>query len=122
MTYFTNDINLPAQKISTLEESSSLKKPKRLQRAWQNLISVGPMVGCKNGKSALMFTCFSGESGDVRGDTVQSWKERLPELLHGFKKKNFGTLMRQDAFGKPYLTVGLDKKERSVKEGKKNKQ
>jgi hypothetical protein len=30
----------------------------------------------------------SGESGDVRLDTVESWKERLPELLHGYKKED----------------------------------
>ena len=30
----------------------------------------------------------SGESGDVHLDTVESWKERLPELLHGFRKED----------------------------------
>ena len=29
-----------------------------------------------------------GESGEVSGETVDSWKERLPELLHGFTSKN----------------------------------
>ena len=24
------------------------------------------------------------EAGDVRGETVDSWKERLPELLQGY--------------------------------------
>ena len=26
----------------------------------------------------------NGESGDVQGETVDSWKERLPEIIHGF--------------------------------------
>ena len=29
---------------------------------------------------------ISGESGDVRGDTVDSWKERLPEIVKGYDK------------------------------------
>ncbi len=29
-----------------------------------------------------------GESGDVRGETVQSWKERLPEILRGYSKED----------------------------------
>ena len=30
----------------------------------------------------------SGESGDVSGDCVRSWKERLPEILKGYKKED----------------------------------
>lgn len=29
-----------------------------------------------------------GESGDVQGDTVRSWKERLPQILQGYAKEN----------------------------------
>ena len=29
-----------------------------------------------------------GESGDVRGYTVTSWKERLPEILRGYDKRD----------------------------------
>ena len=29
-----------------------------------------------------------GESGDVRGETVQSWKERLPEIVEGYEKED----------------------------------
>ena len=31
----------------------------------------------------------SGKSGDVRFDTVESWKQRLPPLLHGYKKEDY---------------------------------
>ena len=27
---------------------------------------------------------INGEAGDVSGETVDSWKERLPELLQGY--------------------------------------
>jgi hypothetical protein len=29
-----------------------------------------------------------GESGDVRGETVDAWKERLPEILNGYSKED----------------------------------
>ena len=29
-----------------------------------------------------------GESGDVSGETVESWKERLPELVWGYNKED----------------------------------
>ena len=28
----------------------------------------------------------NGESGDVQGEMVDSWKERLPEIIHGYDK------------------------------------
>ena len=43
---------------------------------------------------------ISGESGDVQGTTVDSWKERLPELLSGFLAMIFGILTRQGFSGK----------------------
>ena len=27
-----------------------------------------------------------GESGDVQGEMVDSWKERLPEIINGYNK------------------------------------
>ena len=29
-----------------------------------------------------------GESSDVQGETVESWKERLPEIVQGCEKEN----------------------------------
>ena len=31
---------------------------------------------------------ISGESGDVRGETVESWLERLPAIVEGYDAKN----------------------------------
>ena len=31
---------------------------------------------------------ISGESGDVREETVDSWRERLPEILQGWHPRN----------------------------------
>ena len=41
---------------------------------------------------------FSGKSGDVRLDTVESWKERLPELLHGYKKEYIWNIDKTGCF------------------------
>jgi hypothetical protein len=32
----------------------------------------------------------SGESGDVSGETVASWKERIPELVRGYSAERIG--------------------------------
>ena len=29
-----------------------------------------------------------GESSDVQGQTVDSWKERLPEIVRGYRKED----------------------------------
>ena len=31
---------------------------------------------------------ISGESGDVHGETVSAWKERLPVIVDGYEKEN----------------------------------
>ncbi len=46
-----------------------------------------------------------GESGDVSGETTDSWKERLPELVHGYSAENSGILMKQDATGVLYPSM-----------------
>jgi len=44
---------------------------------------------------------ISGESGDVEGATVDSWKERLPEIVQGYEKDASLPLMSSDAM--PFL-------------------
>ena len=49
-----------------------------------------------------------GESGDVHGETIDSWKEKL-----------FGIWTRPACFGKHFLTVDLGVKDDNVREGRK---
>ena len=35
---------------------------------------------------------ISRESGDVRGETVDSWKEEIPELLQGYSSEKIWNL------------------------------
>ena len=58
-----------------------------------------------------------GESGDVCGDTVESWKERLPELVQGYSKETFGTWT--GCFFKALPKKGFGIKGRQCKGGKK---
>ena len=44
----------------------------------------------------------NGESGDVQGETVDSWKERLPEILHGYDKDD---VWNMDGPSSPFLKV-----------------
>ena len=52
---------------------------------------------------------ITGESGDVSGETVDSWKERIPELLQGYSCTDMRILMKQHVFGGLYLTMALER-------------
>ena len=41
-----------------------------------------------------------GESGDVSGDTIESWLERLPELVDGYQKENIWNMDETGVFWK----------------------
>ena len=41
-----------------------------------------------------------GESGDVHSETVDSWKERLPEILSGYSKENLRNMDETGVFWK----------------------
>ena len=60
-----------------------------------------------------------GESGDVCGDTVDSWKERLPELVQGYSKENIWNMDETGCFFKALPDKGLRMKGRQCKGGKK---
>ena len=44
----------------------------------------------------------NGESGDVQGETVDSWKERLPEIIHNYDKDD---VWNMDGLSSPFLKV-----------------
>ena len=65
---------------------------------------------------------ISGESGDVSGETVDSWKERLPELLEGYEPSNIWNLDETGCFWKALPEKGFGQKKKDCKGGKKAKQ
>ena len=48
-----------------------------------------------------------GESGEVSGVTVQSWKERLPEMLQGYSENNIWNMDETGCFWKAMPDKGL---------------
>ena len=62
---------------------------------------------------------ISGESKEVRGETVDSWKERLPELLRGYSKKDIWNLDETACFWRALPEYGFAKRGSQCKGGKK---
>ena len=62
-----------------------------------------------------------GESGDVCGDTVTSWKERLPEILRGYDKRDVFNLDETGCFWRALPDRGFGQKGKQCKGGKKSK-
>ena len=64
----------------------------------------------------------SGESGDVSGLTVDSWKERLPEMVQGYSSEDVWNLDESGVFWKALPDKGFGQKVKECKGGKKDKQ
>ena len=65
---------------------------------------------------------INGESGEVSGATVDSWKERLPELLQGYASENIWNLDETACFWRALPDHGFCQKGIQCKGGKKAKQ
>ena len=65
---------------------------------------------------------ISGESGSVSGQTIDSWKERLPEILAGYNPREIWNMDETGCFWKTLPTTGLAQKSKSCKGGKNSKQ
>ena len=55
----------------------------------------------------------------MQGEIVDSWKERLPEIVHGYTKRISGIWMRQVYSGWHYPIVGLELRGKTAKEARK---
>ena len=62
-----------------------------------------------------------GESGDVSGVTVDSWKERLPEILQGYKKEDIWNLDETGCFFQSLPDKGFSQRGKQCHGGKKSK-
>ena len=65
---------------------------------------------------------INGESGEVSGVTVESWKERVPELLQKYASENIWNLDETGCFWRALPDHGFGKKGSQCKGGKKAKQ
>ena len=64
---------------------------------------------------------ISGESGEVSGATVESWKERLPEILHGYAPAHTWNMDETGCYWKSLPTTGFAEKGKACKGGKASK-
>ena len=64
---------------------------------------------------------ISGESGDVRSDTDESWRERLPQILEGYKPEDVWNVDETGCFWKALPDKGLGQMKAECKGGKKSK-
>ncbi len=60
---------------------------------------------------SIKYFKICGESGDVQGVTIDSWKERLPELVRGYSKNDIWNMDETGCcFFVLYLIMALPKK------------
>ena len=71
---------------------------------------------------ALKQVKICGEFGDVEGKTVDSWKERLLELIQGYSKDDIWNMDETGLYFRALPDRGFAEKSRSCKGGKKSKQ
>ena len=61
---------------------------------------------------------IGGESGEVQGETVDSWKERLPEIVQGYSKDNIWNMDETGCSFVLFLTEVLPKRVGVAREGR----
>ena len=57
-----------------------------------------------------------GESGDVQGETVDSWKERVPEIVQGYAKDDILNMDETGLFWRALPDRGFGQKSKSREE------
>ena len=115
-----------------------LARSKNIPVGGQQLMEKAKMIAATLGKSefkgsqgwlekwkkrfAIKQLKICGESGEVRGETVDSWKERLPEIVQGYSKDNIWNMDETGLFFRALPDRGFAQKSQSCKGGKKSKQ
>ena len=64
----------------------------------------------------------NGESADVQGETVDSWKEMLPEIVKGYAKEDICNMDEMGVFWQALSARGFGQKGKHCYGGKKSKE
>ena len=64
----------------------------------------------------------SGESGEVREETVQSWKERLPVILAGYSPQDILNMDETEKFYRALPNKSLSEAAKQCRGGKQSKE
>lgn len=110
--------SLHAPKIFSQWVLSSLKKQNRLIHVSANMASKGLMVGLKSGKKRynIKQLRIDGESGDVKGPTVDSRNERLPEVVAGYSRDDIWNMDETGLFWRVLPDRGVGTKGKDTRE------
>ena len=65
---------------------------------------------------------INGESGDVSAEAIDSWKERIPELLQGYRSEDIWNLNESGCYWRALPDHRFARKGSQCKGGKKAKQ
>ncbi len=89
------------------------------QLSFHNFKASNGWLNCWKKRCDVHRMTVCGESGDVSGETVDSWKERLPELVHGYSAENIWNLDETRCFWRALPEYGFGRRGLSVKEEKR---
>ena len=127
-----SDINKALYDWFTLASSKNIHPggPQLIEKAKQIAVRLGiPEFKGSNGwlekwKKTYNIRQFtvSGESGDVQGATVDSWKERLPEIVQGYSKDDIWNMDETGVFWQALPDRGFAQRGKRCKGGEKSKQ
>ena len=70
----------------------------------------------------MRYVKISGESADVSGVTVESWKKRVCELVEGYAAEDIWNLDKTGCFWRALPDSGFAQKGASCHGGKKSKE
>lgn len=73
-------------------------------------------------RNGIKAKCVSGEAGDVSEDTVDSWRERLPDILQGWTPENIWNMDETGQFFRALPSKSLAEKSHSCTGGKRSKE
>ena len=95
-----------AREIAKRLELSNLKASNGWLEKWKARHNIKKMI-------------ISGESGEVSGKTVESWKNCLPEIVEGYKAEDIWNMDESGCFWKALPDKGLARKENHAKLAKR---
>ena len=78
------------------------------------------MDGSRSGKRFnVKIVKICGESGDVSGDIIESWLERFPELVDGYRKEDIWNMDETVVFWKALPHRGFGERSKMAKVAKR---
>lgn len=101
------------EKAKRIAEALGLSQDFKASNGW---------LGRFKNRNGIKAKCTSGEAGDVSEVTVESWRERLLEILHGWSPENIWNMYETGQLFRALPSKFLADKSRSCSGGKRYKE